>query len=185
MKQLLVVTAALAYACSSSSSDKLEVTSTMTITAGSGSGVSPLEVLVGQQVMFTVTFVAPSVGHDPEGNCPTTVYGELVADKVAMGSNAGFFQSNVLAILPYWEAVLSVCNPTSGSSFVLRSDNQMGQAINGTCFELPPAALGINSDGEPRMATFMTTGRCSATLYDEANARLYGGDGLAMNVIAH
>ena len=185
MKRMLVVIAALAYACSSSSSNKLEVTSTMTVTAGSGSGVSPLEVQVGQQIAFTVTFVAPTLGHDPEGNCPTTVYGEMVADKVAMGSNAAFVQSNVLAILPYWEAVLSVCNPASGSSFVLRSDNQMGQAINGTCFDLPPAALGINSDGEPRVGTFTTTGRCSATLYDEANARLYGGDGLVMNVVAN
>jgi hypothetical protein len=184
MKRFLVVVAALAYACSSSSSNKLEVTPTMTVTAVSGSGVSPLEVLVGQQISFTVTFVAPSTGHDPEGGCPTTVYGEMVADKVAMGSNAAFVQSNVLAILPYWEAVLSVCNPTSGSSFVLRSDNQMGQAFNGTCFDLPPAALGINSDGEPRMDTFMTTGRCSGTLYDEMNGRLYGGDGLEMNVVA-
>jgi hypothetical protein len=184
MKRFLVVAAALAYACGSSSSDKLEVTSTMTVTAGSGSGVSPYEALVGQQISVEVTFVAPSTGHDPEGNCPTTVYGETVADKVATGSNAAPVQSGILDILPYWEAVPAVCNPTSGSSFVLRSDNQMGQAINLTCLDLPPAALGIDADGEPRMSTFMTTGNCSATLYDEANTRLYGGTGISMKVVA-
>jgi hypothetical protein len=187
MKRLLVVglVGTLAYACSASSSDRLEITPTMTVTPGSGAGVSPLEALVGQQISVKVTFVAPSVGHDPEGDCPTTVYGEMVADKVATGSNAALVQTGILDMLPYWEAVLSVCTPTSGSSFVLRSDNQAGLAANFTCFDLPPAALGINSDGEPRMDTFMTTGRCSAILYDQLDTRLYAGDGLEMNVVAH
>jgi hypothetical protein len=185
MNRFLVVLSAFALACSSSSSDKLEVTPTMTVTAVSGSGVSPLEPLVGQQISFEATFVAPSIGHDPEGNCPTTVYGEMIAGKVAAGDTSALVQSGILDMLPYWEAVLSVCNPTSGSSFLLRSDNQAGLAINITCFDLPPSALGINSDGEPRMDTFMTTGRCSATLYDQLNGRLYGGDGISMNVVAH
>jgi hypothetical protein len=184
MKRCLVLVAALAYACSSSSNDKLEVTPTMTVTVVSGSGVSPLEPLVGQQISFAVTFAAPSTGHDPEGDCPTTVYGEMVADKVATGSNSPLVQSNVLGILPYWEAVLSVCNPTSGSSFTLRSDNQAGLGLIFTCFDLPPSALGIDSSAEPRMASFMTSGRCDATLYDELNGRLYGGNGLEMNVVA-
>jgi len=186
MIRWIVLAATLAYACSSSSSgDKLEVTPTMTVTAVSGSGTSPLEPLVGQQISFSISFAAPSIGHDPEGGCPTTVYGEMVADKVATGSSSALVQSGILGILPYWEAVLAVCNPTSGSSFVLRSDNSAGLGVNFTCFDLPPAALGINSDDEPRMDSFMTTGRCTATVYDELNARLYGGDGLEMKVVAN
>ena len=185
MKCLIILAAALAYACSSSSSgNKLEVTPTMTVNVVSGSGTSPLEPLVGQQISFEIAFAAPGIGHDPEGGCPTTIYGEMVADKTATGSTAALVQSNILGILPYWEAVLSVCTPTSGSSFVLRSDNEAGLGLNFTCFDLPPAALGINSDGEPRMDTLTTTGRCTATLYDQLNGRLYGGDGLEMKVVA-
>jgi len=184
MKRWIVLAAAFAYACSSSSSDKLRVTPEMTVTVVSGSGVSPLEPLVGQQLQFDVVFSAPSIGHDPEGDCPTTVYGEMVADKVASGATSALVQSNVLDILPYWEAVLSICNPTSGSSFTLRSDNQAGLGLIFTCFDLPPNALGIDSADEPRMGSFMTTGRCDATLYDELNGRLYGGDGLEMNIVA-
>jgi len=186
MKRLWILVAALVYACSSSSGgDKLTVTPTMTVTAVSGSGTSPLEPLVGQQISFDVEFVAPGIGHDPEGGCPTTVYGEMVATKTATGSTASLVQSNILGILPYWEAVLAVCNPTSGSSFVLRSDNSAGLGVNFTCFDLPPDALGINGDGQPRMGTFMTTGRCTATVYDQLNGRLYGGDGLEMKVVAN
>jgi len=186
VKRLLFLVAALVYACSSSSGgDKLTVTPTMTVTAVSGSGTSPLEPLVGQQISFEVAFVSPTLGHDPEGGCPTTVYGEMVATKTATGSTAALVQSDILGILPYWEAALEVCNPTSASSFVLRSDNQAGLGLIFTCFDLPPPALGINADGEPRMDTFTTTGRCTATLYDQLNARLYGGDGLEMKVVAN
>ncbi|HET9990230.1 MAG TPA: hypothetical protein VFQ65_16985 [Kofleriaceae bacterium] len=183
MKRWIVFAAALAYACGSSSSGKLRVTPQMTVTVVSGSGVSPLEPLVGQQIQFDIAFAAPSIGHDPEGDCPTTVYGEMVADKVATGATSALVQSNILGILPEWEAVLSVCNPTSGSSFTLRSDNQAGLGLIFTCFDLPPSALGIDGQGEPRMGSFMTTGRCDATLYDQLNSRLYGGAGLEMNVV--
>jgi hypothetical protein len=117
--------------------------------------------------------------------CPTTNDGEMVTSKVATGSTAALVQSNVLDILPYWEAVLNVCTPASGSSITLRSDNQAGLGLSFECFELPPAALGIDGNGDPKWSSIQTTGRCDATLYDQLDARTYGGDGLEMKIVAH
>jgi hypothetical protein len=162
----------------------VSVTPTMTVTAGTGSGTSPLEALVGQQVSFTITFAAPSIGHDRDHDCPTTLDGEMVTSKVATGATASLVQTDVLDILPYWEAELNVCNPASGSSLTLRSDNQAGLGLNFACFELPPSSLAIDGSGDPKWSSFQTTGRCDATLYDQLNARTYGGSGLEMKVVA-
>jgi len=186
MKRILAISAAWMSACTSSggNGELVSITPTMTVTAVGGSGTSPLEPLVGQQLSFTITFAAPSIGHDPEHDCPTTVDGEMVASKVATGATASLVQSNVLDILPYWEAVMNVCNPASGSSLTLRSDNQAGLGLNFACFELPPSSLGIDGSGDPKWSSFQTTGRCDATLYDQLDGRTYGGDGLAMKVVA-
>ncbi|MEO8554139.1 MAG: hypothetical protein ABI678_29390 [Kofleriaceae bacterium] len=185
MKHFLAISAACGYACGNTANgDLVSVTSTMTVTAVSGSGTSPLEPLVGQQLAFTITFAAPSIGHEPANGCPTTDDHETVSSKVATGATAALVQSDVLDILSDWEAVLNVCTPASGSSITLRSDNEAGLGLVFACFDLPPSALGIDGAGEPRWSSFQTTGRCDATLYDQLHGRTYGGSGLEMKIVA-
>jgi hypothetical protein len=157
----------------------LRITSTMTVTPVSGTGTSPLEPLVGQVISFSITFGAPDRAYEPQNNCPTTIYGRQSATS-ATGSTATVVQTEMLDHLPYWEALLSVCMPLSGSSVTLRSDNQAGLGVSFGCHDLAPSLLELDGDGHPRWSTFVEMSGCDATIYDQLNGRLYAATDIAM-----
>jgi hypothetical protein len=157
----------------------LRVTSTMTVTPVSGTGTSPLEPLVGQVISFAITFAPADRAYEPQNGCPTTIYGATVQTS-ATGSTAALVQSGMLDHLPYWEALISVCMPLSGSSVTLRSDNQAGLGVGFGCHDLLPSLLELDGDGHPSWSTFVENTGCDATIYDQLNGRLYAATDITM-----
>ena len=160
------------------------MTASMTVTAVSGTGTSPLEPLVGQAISFAITFGAAQRAYEPQNDCATTSYGESMPINGATGSTSALVQSGILDQLPYWEALLSVCDPASGSSVTLRSDNEAGLGVSFGCHDLAPSLLVLDSAGHPTWSTFIETSSCDATIYDQLNGRLYAATGITLRVDA-
>jgi hypothetical protein len=158
----------------------LRVTTTMTVELVSGTGVSPLDPLAGQVITFSITFAPAARGYDPVNGCPTTTYGQMAPAKLAAGATAPTVQTEVLDLLPYWEAVISACDPASGSSATLRSDNEAGLGLIFGCHDLAPSLLVLDAQQHAQWSTFVETTNCDATLYDQLHGRLFAGSNMTM-----
>lgn len=166
----------LVAACGSNGN--LVVTTTMTVTTVSGAGPSPLDPLDGQPFSIEITFAGATSDHDDQNGCIDTVLSTDTPVKVATGPSADLVQSGVLDILPEWDARLELCNPTSGSTASLRSDNQAGLGLSFGCQDLPASAIEIENN-HPVWTTFSSTA-CDITLWDELHGRLFGGTNVTM-----
>jgi len=151
----------------------------MRVAITSGAGPSPLDPLDGQPLAIAVTFDHPASSYDTPAGCRETALDELQPPRVATGATAALVTTNVLDILPEWDVKLDLCEPSSGSTATLHSDNNMGLGLIFGCSGLPPSALASDSAGHPLFTSFTVTS-CSATLYDQANGRLFGGQNMMM-----
>jgi hypothetical protein len=161
----------------------LRMTSTYTVGVESGSGTSPLEPLVGQAITVEITFVKPNHGYDSSmPTCKDTNFEQLMPARVATGAMPDLVTTQILDMLPDWIATLEVCNPVSGSSTEIRSDNEAGLAMTVGCHQLPTSLETMDDKGNPAWASADITSGCDVTLYDQLNGRLYNGSNVSLRI---
>jgi hypothetical protein len=163
----------------------LRMTSTYTVGVVSGTGTSPLEPLVGQTITVAVTFVKPNHGYEATmPTCKDTNFEQLMPARVATGAMPDLVTAQILDMLPDWIATLEVCNPTSGSSAEIRSDNEAGLAMTVGCHDLPSSLETTDDNGHPAWVNADITSGCDVTLYDQLNGRLYSGSNVTLRIDA-
>lgn len=168
-------------ACGGGSDGKLVASTTMTLSEMSGMGPSPLDPLYQQQIGFEVEFVAASPGHDTVETCKWSVEDTDMPVLTATGATAATVQSQILDILPVWNARLALCDMADQSTVTVQSDNQGGLAVIVGCLGVPASAQVRDGNGDPKWTSFTATA-CQATVYDQLHGRLFMAHDFSMTI---
>jgi hypothetical protein len=145
-----------------------------TLTEMSGAGPSPIDPVVGQPIDIEVSLVEPMTYSETVDTCRWTTDVVELPPRIARDATAALVQSEILDILPHWEARLALCDIASQSSVRLHSDNDMGLALTIGCITVPASAQLRDGAGNPMWSAFSASG-CEAQVYDQAHGRLFTG----------